>query len=167
MTRNVLRVVSIVFLTIPASAFAGSASDNMSVSATVSDSCTISAGDLSFGAYDTVAGSAVAGSAVLSVACTTGAAANVTLDQGANPGGGSSDADPDRWMSDGASNLLSYSLFQDSGHTTEWGNTSGTGVSYSAASSAASNISVYGQIDASQDVPAGSYSDTVVATISF
>lgn len=167
MTRNILRLATLALLTIPAAAYAGTDSDNLDVSATVSDSCSISAGDMSFGAYDTVGGAAVDGSAVLTVACTSGAAANITLDQGANPGGSSSDADPDRMMSDGGTNLLSYSLFQDSGHVTEWGNTSGTGVAYDATSSAPEAISVYGRIAASQDVPAGSYSDIVVATISF
>ena len=138
----------------------------MTVTATVSATCTITAGNLAFGAYDTVSGTAVDGAATVTVACTKGGSATITLDQGANSGSGSTDASPNRRMKTG-SNFLSYGLFSDSTRSTVWGNTTGTGVGYTAASSAATGITVYGRIIASQDVPAGSYSDTVVATITF
>ena len=152
-----------------ASAFATTATSNMSVSATVSNNCTISAGSLSFGAYDPISAnhsSPLNGTATVAVTCTSGGSATITLGQGANAGGGSTDAAPLRQMSDGASHVLAYSLFQDSGHSTVWGNTGGTGASYSGTGSS-SNVTVYGQISAAQNVPAASYSDTVVATITF
>jgi spore coat protein U-like protein len=40
-------------------------------------------------------------------------------------------------------------------------------VAYTAVSKAASSLTVYGRVAAGQDVPAGSYSDTVIATITF
>ena len=150
----------------PTLAMAGTATSNMSVSATVSDSCTISAGALAFGAYDTVAGSAVDGTATLSVACTQGASSTITLGQGANADSGSTDAAPLRRLANGT-DTLSYALFQDSGRSTVWGNTGGTGAGYTASSAAPTDVTVYGRIAASQSVPAASYSDTVVATITF
>lgn len=160
-------LVCVVSLLAPITAMAsGSDSDNMAVSATVSDSCTISAGALSFGTYDTVSGAAVPGEATLSVACTEGASAVLTLGQGSNPDTGSDDSAPLRQMGSSA-NRLAYTLYQDVGHGDLWGNTEVTGVPYTASSSAPADITVFGEISGSQDVPSGSYTDTVVATVTF
>jgi spore coat protein U-like protein len=153
-------------LSISLPAFAGTDSSNMAVSATVTDTCTISAGALAFGSYDPVAGTAVDGTATLSVACTEGSTSLIALDQGVNPDGTSTDAAPVRQMASGT-DLLGYSLWQDAGHTTAWGNTAGTSSTYEAPDSSTSSITVYGQITGGQSVPAGSYTDTVVAEITF
>jgi spore coat protein U-like protein len=147
-------------------ATAGTSTSPMAVSATVSSTCAISAGSMAFGAYDPVAATQVDGSATVSVNCTKGAAAKITLGQGQNAGGGSTDAIPARRMTDGSS-FLTYALFSDASRTTVWANTAATGVTYNAASSAQQQITVYGRITASQDIPAGSYTDSVVATITF
>jgi spore coat protein U-like protein len=70
-------------------------------------------------------------------------------------------------MTDGA-DFLTYELYQDSNRTTVWGN-SGAGLLSPAAapSKAARNFTVYGRVTANQDVAAGSYSDTVLATVNF
>lgn len=159
-------VVSALLTFLPLTAFAGTDTSNMSVSATVSDNCTISAGALPFGSYDPLSGSDVDGSAVLTVACTEGTSSTVTLGQGSNSDTGSTDAAPLRRMS-GGSDYLSYDLHQDSGRTTVFGNTGGTGVAYVASSSTASTVNVYGRIPSGQSVAAASFSDTVVATITF
>lgn len=164
---RLLALASLVLVGFAGVARAGTATSNMSVTATVSNSCTISAGALAFGAYNTVAGSAVDASGTITVACTKGSSNTVTLGQGSNANTGSTDAAPLRRLKDTGTNYLSYSLYQDSGRTTAWANTAGTGLGYSAASSASSNLTVYGRISASQDGPAGSYSDTVVATITY
>lgn len=163
------RIVAITMfaLATPMFAHAGTASDNMSVSATVSNTCTISAGALSFGSYDPVAGSQVDNTAALTVACTKGHTAGITLDQGSNADTGSTDDVPLRRMADGSGNYLAYFLYQDSGRTTVWGGTTSSDKDYTAADSSSSNITVYGRISASQDVPAGSFSDTVSSTITF
>ncbi len=150
-----------------AAADAGTATSNLNVTATVSSTCSITAGTLAFGAYNPVTGTQVDGTATLSVSCTKGATATVTLGQGANAGTGSTDAVPVRRMKDAGTDFLGYSLFSDTGRSTTWGNTAGTGESYTSTSSAASPLTVYGRITAAQDIPAGSYSDTVVATITF
>lgn len=69
-------------------------------------------------------------------------------------------------MSDGASHFLSYALYQDTGRTTVWGNTGGTGVA-NTGTGTQNALTVYGAVAAGQAVPAGSYSDTVVATVTF
>jgi spore coat protein U-like protein len=139
-------------------------SSDMEVSTTVANSCTISAGALSFAGYNSVAGTAVDGTATLTVACTKGSSATITLGQGENADTGSTDAVPLRRMVNG-SNYLSYLLYSDSGRSTVWGNTAGTGAGYTAVTSEDSAVTVYGRITAGQDVPAATYTDTVTATI--
>lgn len=154
-------------LALGATAHASTDTDEMTVSAEVVASCTISAGDLAFGAYDTVSGAAVHGTATLTVACSVdGVERKVTLSQGANADIGSSAATPLRRMANGTEHL-SYKLYSAGIGDTVWGDTAETGKGYTAASSAPASLTVYGTIDASQDVPVGSYSDTVVATITF
>ncbi len=160
---------SAVFLVVAAmvgAAEANTATSNLNVSAQVTATCTINAGAMAFGAYDAVGGGQVDGTATVAVACTKGATAVITLGQGANASGSSTDSAPDRRMAAGAQRLA-YALFSDSNRSVPWGNTAGTSVGYTSTSSASSNLTVYGRITSGQDVTAGSYTDTVIATISF
>jgi spore coat protein U-like protein len=139
---------------------AATATSSFAVTASVAANCTISAGALAFGAYEPVVTNASTDldqTSTISVACTKGSTGVVSLDNGANFSSG-------RRMKAGA-NYLGYEMYNDSGRTTVW-NSSNT-VSYTAASKAASSLTVYGRVAAGQDVPVGSYSDTVVATITF
>jgi spore coat protein U-like protein len=145
------------------------ATSDLSVSASVADNCIISTSPLAFGSYDPIsanASSALDNTGSVSVTCTSAASANVTLGQGSNADSGSTDAAPLRRMADGSSHYLSYSLYSDSDRSTAWGNTAGTGVDHTGTGESAS-LTVYGRISAGQNVPAGSYSDTVVATVTF
>lgn len=151
------------------SAYAVTATDNLSVSATVSANCTISTSAVAFGAYDPVsanASSALDGAGTVTVNCTSGAATTVTLGQGANADTGSTDAAPLRRMKAGTSDYLSYTLYSDTSRSTVWGNTAGTGSAHTGTGTA-SALTVYGRVTAAQNVPSGSYSDTVVATVTF
>ena len=143
------------------------ATANLNVSATVASSCTITGGTLAFGTYNTVSGAAVDSTAALHVACTSGTETTVMLGQGANAAGGSTTSAPARQMSDGTGNLLGYALFSDSARSTVWGDTTLTGNPYTALTSGSATQTVYGRVIANQDVPAGAYTDTVLATIAF
>ena len=65
-------------------------------------------------------------------------------------------------------NFLSYELYQDAGRTTVWG-TTGSGLYNppAAPSFAPRSFTVYGRVDAGQDVPAGAFTDSAVATVTF
>lgn len=144
---------------------AASATANLAVSATVTNNCTITTAPLAFGSYDPVVAHASAnldGTGTVTVACTKGTAPTVGLGLGSNASGSV------RRMSDGGSNYLTYELYQESGRTTVWSN-SGAGLlsPVAAPSKAPRSFSVYGRVQSNQDVPAGSYSDTVVATVNF
>jgi spore coat protein U-like protein len=151
-------------------ALASTATANLGVSASITNNCTISTAPLAFGAYDPLNGaSAVNGTGTVTVVCTSGmTGAVVTLGQGLHAAGGSSDPVPLRQMQDSGTTKLTYKLYSDSGRTTVWGNTAGTGLAASTGTGTNQNLTVYGTIDAGQNtLPAGSYADTVVATITF
>jgi spore coat protein U-like protein len=151
-----------------APAFAGSASTNFGVSASVGDSCTIGASNLDFGTYDPIvtnATTAKTGTSTVTITCTKGALAKIGLDKGVRS---------NRTMINGSS-TLNYELYKSDAATgttcttTAWGNTAGTDTLDPAAapSKAARDFKVCGQIAAGQDVPSGSYADTVAATVNF
>jgi spore coat protein U-like protein len=147
------------------SALAATATANLAVGASVANNCTISTSALAFGSYDPVVAHAAAnldGTGTVIVACTRGATSTVGLGLGANASGST------RRMTDGSTNYLSYELYSDSGRTTVWGNSGGALYNPGAApSKVARNFTVYGRVTSNQDVPAGSYNDTVVATVNF
>jgi spore coat protein U-like protein len=145
--------------------FASTNTANLAVSATVSVNCTVTAGTLAFGSYDPVianASSNLDASGTFTIACTKNAS-GVTIDvgQGGNYSSG-------RRMA-ASGNYLSYQMYSDAARTSIWGSTSGGSVVNMSApvSKAAVTYTVYGRIAGGQDVPAGSYSDTVVATVNF
>ncbi len=166
MRRNSWILISATVLGMAASASAATNTADLAVSATVTTTCSISTTPLAFGNYDPVAGTLVDATATVTVACTQGATATVTLGQGAHAGGGSTNDAPVRRMTSGA-NALSYALYSDSGRQTVWGNSALTGVGYTAPSNAPNVMTVYGRIGANQNIPAGTYTDTVVATVTF
>ena len=145
-------------------AAAGTTSSNLSVSASVNASCTVSTTALDFGGVDTLSASPVDGTGGVSVTCTNGTDWTAAADAGS--GSGASFAT--RLMSAGG-NTLSYTLYTNAGRTTVWGDGSGsTATIGNTGSGSAQNVTVYGRIPAGQtSVPAGAYSDTVSVTITY
>ncbi len=140
---------------------AATATSTFAVTASVAANCTIAAGALAFNAYDPVVANASTNldqTSTITVACTKGSTGVISLDNGSNFSGGN------RRMKAGA-NFLNYEMYSDSARTTVW-NTTNT-VSYTAASKATSPVTLYGRVPSGQDVPVGSYSDSVIATITF
>jgi spore coat protein U-like protein len=148
----------------PSMAVADSNTSDLRISASVPNSCTISAGALDFGAYSPTTGISVTGTVTTN--CTVNANAVITLNQGVFSASGSSDTAPSRRLYNGNAGYLSYTLYQNSGKTTIWGNSTGTGVTVTGTGSNQST-SVYGIIPAGQSVPEGSYDDYVVATVTY
>lgn len=150
------------------SSYAATQTANLNVSATVSANCTITTSAVAFGAYDPIvthASTALTSTGTVTTTCTSGAAATVALGQGSNANTGSTDAAPVRRMLSG-SNYLSYQLYSDSGRANVWGNDTTTDVAVTGTGGAV-NTTVYGSVAAGQNVPAGTYADTVVATVTF
>jgi spore coat protein U-like protein len=149
----------------PSMAVADSNTSNLDISASVPNSCTISAGALNFGAYNPASVTSATGTVTTN--CTRGAGAVITLDQGVYSAAGSSSGAPLRRLQNGtSSDSLNYTLYQNSGKTTIWGNSTATGVTVTGTGSDQST-SVYGVIPAGQNVSAGSYIDYVAATVTY
>jgi spore coat protein U-like protein len=144
-------------------ATAATATANLGVSATVTNNCTISTQALAFGSYDPVAAHASAnldGTGEVVVACTKGATATIGLGLGSNASGST------RRMVAGT-NFLTYELYNEPTRTTVWDAGGGLLSTGAAPSKAARTFTVYGRVTSNQDVEAGNYSDTVVATVNF
>ena len=151
-------------------AFAASATNNLTVQATVVASCTVSAATLNFGNYDPVVTNAATDldiSHALSIKCTKGTAAtSIDLDNGANYSSG-------RRMQIGSTGkYLSYALYKNSARTSVWSTGATNGVVPDTSTSKNSDLTVggaaltvYGRVAQNQDVSSGSYADTVVITI--
>jgi spore coat protein U-like protein len=146
------------------------ATSSVAVTATVVVNCTIStSAPLAFGNYDPVsanASTAKDATGTLSVNCTTGSAAAISLDQGVNAATGSTAAAPLRRMLNGTTNYLSYDIYRDSARTLVWGGDATVDLDITG-SGTATTYTMYGRIPSGQNKPAGAYSDTVVATVTF
>jgi spore coat protein U-like protein len=174
MRNNNIIKVTIAAVLLGSAGFASAATDtaNLSVTASVNTNCTIGTTPVAFGVYDPNAATPLDATGTVSVACTKGTA-NITIGLGL----GSFAVGSTRQMDDGSGNRLSYELFQPASNaagaacarTTVWGNTIGTDTlaPVAAPSKASRAYSVCGRITAGQDPTAGSYSDTVIATVNF
>ena len=138
----------------------------MNVSATVRHSCSIDTTPMAFGTYDGVVANAsttLNATATIISTCTSGAAAQITMNAGAYEGSGSTDV-PVRRMNAGTGEYLVYQLYSDVSRKTIWGNSDPTGVSFTG-TGASQTLTVYGSIPSAQIVPEGEYSDQIIVTI--
>lgn len=164
-------LVGVAFSLAAVPVFAQSETSNLEVGASVSNNCTIDTTAVSAGSYDPIVGNKAtpldSQSGKVTITCTQGTSATIGLDVGANSANATGVT---RAMSDGAGtpSYLSYELYQASDHVTVWTNIGGGLLAPEAApSSEAREYTVFARIPADQDVPAGTYGDTVVATVNF
>jgi spore coat protein U-like protein len=135
------------------------ATQSFNVSVTVLSGCTITATTLAFGIYT---GSLINSTSTVSVTCTNTTPYNVGLNAGTATGA----TVTTRKMQNGT-HLLAYALYQNSGHSTNWGNTVGTDTEAGTGSGALQALTVYGQLPAGQVVTQGYYTDTITATVTY
>jgi len=158
---------------------AASTPTNIDVSATVSQSCSISTtAALAFGAYDPIganATNALNATGQVSVACSKGATGlTIAMNNGTHVVG------TQRQMQGAtAADILLYNIFQPPSNvagtactfpgTIPWNSTVTAGVLTltSAPAKAARLYNVCGTIPGGQDATTGTYTDTVIATLSF
>ena len=150
-------------LAVSGAAFAATTA-NVGVSANITNDCTVGNVNAIAFTYDPISGSAAVATGTIDVTCTTGATWALDLDNGQNAGS-PPPLSQHRAMISG-STLLGYDIYSDSGHATVWLSGSGKDVT-GTGTGAAQTKTMYGQVPASQNVPAGTYTDTVVATVNF
>jgi spore coat protein U-like protein len=136
-----------------------SATTTFNLTVVIQASCSISATPLSFGTYS---GALINTNTSISVTCTDTTPYNVGLNAGTATGA----TVTNRMMTGPGAAHLHYSLFSNSSHSTNWGNTTGSWVG-GTGTGTAQTLTVYGQIPASQYPAPGSYTDTVTATVNY
>jgi spore coat protein U-like protein len=157
--------LGLAFLAVPA--FAATTA-NVGISATVVASCSITALPVAFGNYDALSATPTTATGSVDVTCSVGSLPKIWLGPGLHELGGPSAAAPVRRMINGATNFLSYQLYQEALHTNVWGGTDGSSPAAIPAVGITGVIStIYGSVPINQTSPTGAYADTVVATVNF
>lgn len=154
-------------LSLPAPLIAATSTTSFETSATVADTCSVSATNLAFGSITPVDNTNFDATSTVDVTCSNGTAYNIGLNAGANSSDGTVST---RRMSDGAATpeYLSYQVYSDSGRTTVWGNTVGTNTVAATGSGSTQSNTVYGRVPSGQQtVSTGSYADTVTVTVTY
>ena len=163
--RNILGILGCMAL-LSSPALAATATANLTSSASIADTCSITGNSMPFGAYDPFTGTAVTQSATISVTCVTGMTPPpIRMGQGLHAQVSSTEAVPLRQLNAAAANLT-YNLYSDEGTTVPWENV--TGVTSPVPTGSAQTMTVYGKIDAGQTTAiAGNYTDSVIVTVTF
>ena len=166
--RAIVSAIALGFTILGTQSHADTGTSTMSVSTTVRHACSIDTTPMAFGTYDGVvanASSALHATATVISTCTSGAAAQITMNGGASAGSGSTDV-PVRRLTAGASEYLVYQIYSDVARETVWGNTVPTGIVINGTGSPQTH-KVYGSIPSAQLVPEGDYSDQIIVTITY
>jgi spore coat protein U-like protein len=127
-------------------------------------SCTISAVGVSFGTYSVFGASPLDSTGSVTYTCAGILPPNrITIDLSR---GGAPTFNPRQTFK--SAEALDYNLYLDAARTTIWGDaTSGTSHYGPIRPITTDTLTIYGRIPAGQDASAGSYTDTVIATINF
>lgn len=161
-----LAATSALLLAVSGAGVAGTVNDSFDVKLKITDNCTVDdISDMEF-ADQTFLLNPVTATTSVTVNCTKGTSASVTL----SGTGGS------RTMSNGT-NTITYDLYSDSTHTTYWDATTdvtitGAGVNSSGATLDATTATgttrtIYGHVPAQDTATTGDYTATVMATVTF
>jgi spore coat protein U-like protein len=135
-------------------------------------SCTAGITSLNFGAYDPLSGNGNAATATVTVTCTATGTGSTTVTGTLTLSTGASGSYTPRYMVSGA-NKLDYNIYATPAYTQIIGN--GTGGTYAPSESGTVTagqlyqvtLPLYGFAPASQNVAPGTYSDTIVATVTY
>ncbi len=121
-------------------------------------SCTVTITNVAFGDYDVFTKTDTKANGDVKIKCTASVSYTISLSTG-------SGTYTTRIMKSG-SNELDYNLYTTTQDLTVWGNgTSGTATE--GATSTGATYTVYGMIPSLQNVPVGSYSDTITVTVKY
>ena len=129
--------------------------------ASYSATCTISATTLDFGTTGVLA-AAVNGTSTLTTTCSATTPYNVGLN-----GGNAGASDPTQRKMSKAGEQVTYGLYRDSARNQAWGDTIGTNTASATGTGSGQTSTVYGRVPAQTTPSAGTYSDTIVATVTY
>lgn len=159
MSRAVFVVASMLLgLSLATPAWAGTDTDQLTVTATVLSACSLSGGTLSFGTYTAGQTTNLDTNGTINYVNCSGTL-SFALD-----GGGSGNVNA-RQMSSG-SNRLNYQIYRNAARNAIWG-TGADAHGVTLIGTQSGTVTVYGRIPASQTVADGTYTDTVNITLTF
>ncbi|MGF6244541.1 Csu type fimbrial protein [Paraburkholderia sp. GAS38] len=144
----------------------GTATATLTVSLTLQANCSIAASPLNFGTNGVLA-TAINQQTNVAVTCTNTTPYNVGLDAGTVTGSSVTSRLMAGTATGNTATTVGFQLYQDSGHTTVWGNTQGTNTVAGTGTGAAQSIAVYGQVPAQSTPKPDTYQTTVTATVYF
>lgn len=128
--------------------------------AQAADACTASATSHQFGMINPLDRTATSSVSSITISCPSTTSYSISLSAGAG-------TYAERLMHSG-SDALSYNLYSDSNHQTIWGDgTGGSAVVNGSADSGGTSHSVYGNVPSQPQAVPGSYSDSIVVTVTF
>jgi spore coat protein U-like protein len=130
------------------------------VMATNATNCSVNASTLNFGSVGVIR-SAVDATGSVTVTCTNSLPYTIALD-----GGLTGATNPTQRMMSQASQHITYGLYQDFPRVQPWGDSGGSTVT-GTGTGLAQTLTVYGRVPAQNTPSPGTYSDTVVVTISY
>lgn len=139
-------------------AYGATSTGNMTISAEVTASCSVATNTLAF-TVDPVAGGDTDAQANVDVTCTNNHPYTVDLGLGAN-----ADVSTRRMVhSTDATAFLTYELYSDSARTQIWT----TGGASETGTGSVQSLPVYGRVPEQLTAKLGSYTDTVVVTVTY
>ena len=150
-------------------AVATTATSTFAVSLTIVATCVInSTATLAFGSLGVLGG--IGGAAnndattTVAVQCTDTTPFDIGLDTGTTTGGSTTTR---KLLNTGSAATVNYTLWQDAGHSTNWGNTVATDTLGDTGNGASVTYTVYGRIPPQTTPAPGTYADTVTVTVTY
>ena len=140
---------------------AATSTSTFGVSATSQATCSITSNaPLAFGNFT---GSAISATTTVMVTCTNTTPYNVGLDAGTSSGA----TVGNRMMTGPGAVELRYGIYQDVGHTVNWGQTVGTDTEAGIGNGSAQALTLYGYMPSGPAANPGAYTDTITATVNY
>ncbi len=143
---------------------ATSITTTFNVKIAITSTCAFATGaatDLNFGTTGLLNAPLAAQSAI-NIQCTATTPFNIGLD-----GGSTAASVTARQMAGPGGAKIAYALYQDSAHTTNWGNTIGTDTLAANGTGAAVAYPVYGLVNPQTTPAPGAYNDVVTVTVTY
>jgi spore coat protein U-like protein len=149
-------------------AAATTTTQTFAVSLTIQAQCVInSTATLNFGTLGVLGGAGGSTNndqtTTVAVQCTNTTPFDIGLDGGT--GGGNTTTR--KLLNSGTSATVNYTLWQDSGHSTNWGNAVSTDTLSDTGNGASKTYTIYGRIPPQTTPAPGAYADTVTVTVTY
>jgi len=129
--------------------------------ATYSATCSVSAANLNFGSTGVLT-AALDGSTSLTATCSATTPYTIGLN-----GGNASASDPTQRKMSNSGAQITYGLYQNAARSQPWGNNTGTNTVAGTGSGSGQSITVYGRVPAQATPAPGTYSDSIIATLTY